>query len=117
MSGAQVRAYAGKADEYAAATIAALASGFGIHRITVVGHCPRAVHHATVAARLEQLVIVRRPNERTMKASDVVKASRQYAAGDSLATVAVLFSIDATTVRRELHRVGVTTRARRGGAR
>lgn len=75
------------------------------------------VHHATVAARLEQLVIVRRPNERTMKASDVVKASRQYAAGDSLATVAVLFSIDATTVRRELHRVGVTTRARRGGAR
>ena len=74
------------------------------------------VHHATVAARLEQLGIRRRPNERKMSAGDVAEASEQYGAGHSLATVAASFGVDAATVRRELHRVGVTIQVRRGWA-
>lgn len=56
------------------------------------------------------------PERAKMKASDIEEASRQYAAGDSLATVAAFFGVDATTVRRELHRVGVAIRVRRGWA-
>ena len=51
-----------------------------------------------------------------MSAFDVLEASHQYAAGDSLATVATFFGVNAATVRRELHRADVAIRRRRGWA-
>jgi len=74
------------------------------------------VHHRTVAARLEELGIPRRPTTRKMKADDVVEASLRYDAGDSLATVAAAFHVDAATIRRELGRARTAIRPRRGWA-
>ena len=45
-----------------------------------------------------------------MSAHDVGEAAHHCRNGDSLATVALTFNVDAATVRRELHRAGVTIR-------
>lgn len=59
-----------------------------------------AVHHHTVAARLEQLRIPRRAHEPKMSDDDVRAASRRYAAGDSLAAVGATFHVDAATMQQ-----------------
>lgn len=53
-------------------------------------------------------------NARKFTNEDVDKAARRYRAGESLATVGIAFNVDAATVRRALHRAGVTIRPRRG---
>ncbi len=70
------------------------------------------IHHRTVAAHLEQRAVPRRVNRPKMTARDVLPARRSHEAGDSLATIAPAFSVDAQTVRRELRRAGVETRPR-----
>ena len=50
-----------------------------------------------------------------MNQHDVLAATLRYEDGDSLATVARAFNVDAATVRRELHQAGVPTRPRPGG--
>ena len=72
------------------------------------------IHPRTVAAHLAIRDVPRRVNHRKMSAHDVSEATRHYRNGDSLATVALTFNVDAATVRRELHRAGVTIRCRRG---
>ena len=98
------------------AEVERLATGYQTGRSLRLVAADLGMHHATVAAHLEQLGMRRRPNERKMSASDALEASQQYAAGDSLATVAAFFGVDATTVRREPHRMGVAIRVRRGWA-
>jgi hypothetical protein len=49
-----------------------------------------------------------------MTDDDVNEAARRNRAGDSRATIASTFNDDATTIRHELHRIGVTIRPRRG---
>ncbi len=44
----------------------------------------------------------------------ISEAARRYRTGDSLAKLASAFNVDAATIRRELHRIGVTIRSRRG---
>jgi transposase-like protein len=82
-------------------TLAALAGELGIH--------PR-----TVAARLDTRDVPRRVNRRKMSDDDVSDAVPRYRSGDSLATVALTFNVDAATVRREFRRAGVTIRPRPG---
>jgi transposase-like protein len=72
------------------------------------------VHRTTAYAILGAADAVRPPHVRKMTDEDVSIAVRMYAAGDSLATVARVFSVDPTTVRRELFRAGVRLRPRRG---
>lgn len=61
-----------------------------------------------------QCGVQRRTNERKLTNEDVEEAVRRYGAGESLATVGIALNVDAATVRRELHRAGVTIRPRRG---
>ena len=49
-----------------------------------------------------------------MTAHDVHQATQRYETGDSLATVAAVFDVHATTIRRELARAGIATRPRSG---
>ena len=72
------------------------------------------VHHRTVAAHLDQLGVPRRVNPCKMNPHEILQASRRYEAGDSLETVAAVYGVDATTVRRELHRAHIAIRPRRG---
>ena len=72
------------------------------------------VHHCTVASHLEQLGVPRRANRRKMNAADILEASLRCEAGDSLETIATVYGVDATTVRRELRRADIAIRPRRG---
>ena len=74
----------------------------------------RGVHRRTIAAHLENRGIPRRPSGRKLTDRQVATAARRYLSGDSLATVAEGFDVDAATVGRELHRAGVAIRPRRG---
>jgi hypothetical protein len=67
-----------------------------------------------VAAHLEARDVERRVNRRKMTDDDVSEAAGRYGNGDSLAKVALVFNVDAATLRRELHRSGVAIRLRRG---
>ena len=76
--------------------------------------CVLGIDRRTVAAHLQARGIERRINRRKMTDDDVEEAARRYRAGDSLATIASTFNVDAATIREELHRIGVTIRPRRG---
>ena len=72
------------------------------------------VHHHTVAAHLQRHGIARRVSQRKMTDIDVADASRRYEAGDSLATLASIFSVDPAAIRHELRQTATTIRPRRG---
>lgn len=72
------------------------------------------IHHHTVTAHLEHCGVTRRMNTRKFSNDDLDEAARRNRVGESLATVGIAFNVDAATLRRELHRAGVTIRPRRG---
>jgi hypothetical protein len=47
-------------------------------------------------------------------ATKAIEAAPRYRSGDSLATIGITFNVNAATVRRELHRIGVEIRPPRG---
>jgi hypothetical protein len=82
-------------------SIDALAASLGVNRTTIISH-------------LDRRGIDRRKAVRKMNNRSVLEAARHYGAGESLKVVAARFDVDARTLARELLRIGVPIRRRRG---
>jgi len=85
----------------AGSSVKTLAVEFRIHRTTVMNH-------------LERAGVARRPNVRALTNDDVAQAAERYRAGASLSTVGKQFHVSADTLKRELLKVRVEIRPRRG---
>jgi AraC-like DNA-binding protein len=83
------------------ASIGALGRHFLVHRITIINH-------------LDRRGIPRRRTVRKMTDSAVARAAERYAAGLSVAEVAGEFGVHARTLARELRRLEMAIRGRRG---
>lgn len=75
------------------------------------------VHRNTVMAALDRANVARRPTGPKLNEQAVSAAAELYAEGLSLATIALRFDVDASTIGNSLKRAGVTLRPRRGAER
>jgi hypothetical protein len=72
------------------------------------------IHRTTVLAHLERRNVPRRAHVAKLTDDDIAVAAGLYLRGQSLATVALAFDVNAETIRKGLLRGGVAIRARRG---
>lgn len=84
-------------------TVRQLVEQFGVHRSTVLAH-------------LERRDIPRRPHVAKLTETDIAIAADRYRQGQSLATLAEAFEVNAETIRKSLLRTGVQIRPRRGSS-
>ena len=82
-------------------TINQLAESYKIHRTTVMDH-------------LKRRNVTTRVVKRRLSDANVAQAAELYAAGQSLATIAARFRVDAKTVHREFRKAEIPTRPRQG---
>lgn len=66
-------------------------------------------HRSTVLSALKRLGITGRRQRRILTDEKAIDAARRFGEGESLAAIGQHYSVDATTIRRELHKLGVST--------